>query len=170
VLDDLPMSTDLVQLHFEVESFLVREADILDAWRLNDWLELFTADAVYVMPATDHPDGDPARDLCLVYDDMGRLNDRVASLLGPAAHAERPLSRTRRMVSNFRIDEVSEQGIRVRANFIIHRSRRGSVNVYFGEYRHHLVRDDDGRLRFKQRVAVIDTDTLRVQTKISIIV
>ena len=39
----------------EVEDFLFEEADLLDEWRLPEWLELFTDDASYYVPATDLP-------------------------------------------------------------------------------------------------------------------
>ncbi|HEX6438276.1 MAG TPA: aromatic-ring-hydroxylating dioxygenase subunit beta, partial [Candidatus Binatia bacterium] len=46
-----------------VEEFLYQEAALLDAWRLDEWLALFTADGRYFMPTTDLPDGDPRKDL-----------------------------------------------------------------------------------------------------------
>jgi len=36
-----------------VEDFLYREAALLDDWRLDDWLELFTEDCRYAVPATE---------------------------------------------------------------------------------------------------------------------
>ena len=35
-----------------VEEFLYREAALLDAWRLDEWLALFTADGRYLVPTT----------------------------------------------------------------------------------------------------------------------
>lgn len=60
--------------------FLYDEAHLLDEWRLDDWLELFTADARCVVPATDLPEGDPDKDLVLIDDDLGRLRGRVERL------------------------------------------------------------------------------------------
>ena len=39
----------------DVEDFLFAEAELLDEWRLPEWLELFTDDAKYYVPATDLP-------------------------------------------------------------------------------------------------------------------
>ena len=39
----------------DVEDFLFAEAELLDEWRLPEWLELFTDDAIYYVPATDLP-------------------------------------------------------------------------------------------------------------------
>ena len=49
----------------EVEDFLFAEAELLDEWRLPEWLELFTDDAIYYVPATDlavdaSPDNNPS--------------------------------------------------------------------------------------------------------------
>src|SRR5881397_4108566 len=90
-------------LRLEVEEFLVEEAAILDEWRLDDWLALFTEDATYVVPSTDVPEGDPSHDLTLIDDDHLRLTWRVNRLKSRHAHREFPWSRTRRHVSNVRI-------------------------------------------------------------------
>ena len=39
----------------DVEDYLFAEAELLDEWRLPEWLELFTDDAIYYVPATPHP-------------------------------------------------------------------------------------------------------------------
>ena len=39
----------------EIEDFLYREAALLDAWQLDDWLELLTDDAQYRVPSNDRP-------------------------------------------------------------------------------------------------------------------
>ena len=46
-----------------VEDFLYQEAALLDEWRLDEWLGLFTVDARYVVPTTDLPEGDPKKEL-----------------------------------------------------------------------------------------------------------
>ena len=38
-----------------VEEFLYHEAALLDAWRLDEWLALFTADGRYMVPTTSTP-------------------------------------------------------------------------------------------------------------------
>ena len=37
-------------LHFDIESFLYKEAELLDERRFDEWLDLFTDDLVYVAP------------------------------------------------------------------------------------------------------------------------
>ena len=44
----------------EIEDFLFHEADLLDNWRLDEWLSLMTEDAAYFVPPNDRPDADHA--------------------------------------------------------------------------------------------------------------
>lgn len=151
-----------------VEDFLYVEADLLDGWRLHEWLALFAPEGRYLVPSTDKPDGDPTRDLFLVQDDRFLLEQRVNSLLTRAAHAEYPHSRTRHLVTNTRASKTEDGHVEVRANFAVFRSRNGAVDTYFGRYVHLLERDGDG-FRFVTRKAVLDLDALRPHGKVSII-
>ena len=47
----------------EVEDLLYHEAFLLDEWRLDDWLALWSPNAEYVIPTNDNPAADPDRDL-----------------------------------------------------------------------------------------------------------
>jgi p-cumate 2,3-dioxygenase beta subunit len=152
-----------------VERFLYEEAELLDQWRLHEWLELFTAEGRYVVPATDRPDGDPTRDLALVHDDRFLVEQRVNSLLTRAAHAEYPHSRTRRLITNVRVLPGEDARLDVFANFAVYRVRSGALDTYVGQYRHVIEPDEDGGFRFVVRKAVLDLDALRPHGKVSII-
>src|SRR4026208_1005119 len=93
-----------------VEEFLYHEAALLDAWRLDEGLALFTPDGRYLGATTDLPGGDPQKDLVFIDDDMVRLRARVERLKSRHGHREYPSSRTRRFVTNIRIKE-EEGGI-----------------------------------------------------------
>lgn len=155
-------------LRQEIEEFLYAEAEMLDQWRLLEWLELFVLDCHYTVPSTDKPDGDPRRNLVLIHDDRFMLEQRARSLLTRGAHAEYPHSRTRRIVGNVRASEAGNGIIRVSANFVVNRSRRGHIDTYMGHYEHEMVRED-GLLRFVVRKAVLDMDALSPHGKVSII-
>jgi p-cumate 2,3-dioxygenase subunit beta len=157
-----------VALKNEIEAFLFEEAELLDTWRLHEWLDLFSGEARYLVPATDLPDGDPSNDLFLVQDDRFLLEQRVNSLLTRAAHAEYPHSSTRRLITNVRAGLNEDGHVSVSANFAVYRSRNGAFDTYVGHYRHLLERDGD-RLRFLIRKSVLDLDALRPQGKVSII-
>ena len=40
----------------EVEDLLYHEAALIDAWRMDEWVELWTEDAQYIVPTNDNPD------------------------------------------------------------------------------------------------------------------
>jgi len=152
-----------------VEQFLYADAELLDQWRLHEWLATFRSDARYLVPSTDLPDGDPAQDLFLVQDDRFLLEQRVNSLLTRAAHAEYPHSRTRRMITNIRVVDEGDDQLRVTANFTIFRIRSGVLDTYVGQYRHLLVRDSEHGYVFVERRSVLDLAALRPQGKVSIL-
>jgi p-cumate 2,3-dioxygenase beta subunit len=163
------MMSDLSSFsHREVEAFIFDEAALLDAWRLDEWLMLFTEDAQYVVPTTDLPEGDPRCDLVFIDDNLTRLQGRVTRLKSRHAHREYPSSRTRRHISNVRITSVTDGEVSVEASFIIYRFRGGSSEPFVGKYDYRLVRFDD-RLKIRYRRATLDNETLREQGAVSII-
>jgi p-cumate 2,3-dioxygenase beta subunit len=150
----------------EIEDFLFHEAALLDAWKLDEWLELLTEDALYRVPSNDARDGDPAQTLFLVADDMARIRGRVARLKDPQAHAEFPHSRTRRLITNVRIMNGAPSAlgegheIRVEANFAVYRFRRDErISAFVGRYRYRL-RLVDAKLRIALREAILDSEEL----------
>ena len=152
----------------DAEDFLIKEAALLDAWKLEEWAELFTADGEYLVPATDDPDGKPGASLFLIYDDRHRLGERAKRLLKKTAHAEAPHSRTRHMTSNVVVGKGDNGAIPVSCNFVVFRSRMEVTNIYPGHAEYLLVRSNEG-LRIKSKKAVLDVDALRPHGKISII-
>jgi p-cumate 2,3-dioxygenase beta subunit len=42
----------------EIEAFLIHEAELLDEWRLEEWLGLMAPEARYLVPPLDAPDAD----------------------------------------------------------------------------------------------------------------
>jgi p-cumate 2,3-dioxygenase beta subunit len=142
-----------------LEQLLYQEAELIDDWKLNEWLGLFADSASYVIPATNI-NADAAMALALVSDDRKRLEGRVRRLLSTHAHANNPRPRTRHVVSNVRAEEVAEGRWRVRANFIIYSMRNRRTNLYMGEYRYIVGSDGDGRLLIHEKRAVLDMETL----------
>jgi p-cumate 2,3-dioxygenase subunit beta len=154
-------------LRESVEEFLYQEAALLDAWRLDEWLALFTADGRYLVPTTDLPDGDPRKDLVFVDDDMVRLRARVERLKSRHGHREYPSSRTRRFISNIRI-KVEDGAIVATSSFLVYRFRMGESSPYVGCYEHRLKRVD-GELKILHRKAVLDLEALSEHGAVSII-
>ncbi|MEA2212373.1 MAG: p-cumate 2,3-dioxygenase subunit beta [Solirubrobacteraceae bacterium] len=151
----------------EVEDFLFHEAELLDRWRLEQWLALFTADCRYVVPATDLPDGDPRVTLGLVDDDLTRLRGRVERLNSAKAYREFPWSRTRRLVTNVRVSGAADE-LRVTAAFAIYRYRKGDEQVLVGSYDYRLIATIEG-LRIREKRSTLAAEALRPHGTVSII-
>jgi p-cumate 2,3-dioxygenase beta subunit len=152
----------------DVEDFLYAEAALLDEWRLEEWLDLFTIDCVYEIPAPDRADEDPADTFSLIHDLRPMLEQRVIRLKKPTAHAEFPHSRTRRLITNTRILSRSSGAVHVGANFAVFRSRGGNEVTYVGRYEYELVFLHDS-WKIRHRKAILDQEVLDPHGKISII-
>ena len=159
-------SPDLVR---EVESFLVYDSELLDSWRLEEWLELFTPDARYLVPTTDRPNGDPRDDLFFVRDDYFLLSERVRSVTNGTAWAEAPRSTTHRMISNVRALERDDGVIEVKANLLVHRSSAGVLNAYPAHLTLHLVRGGRAGFEIVLRKSVLAMEQLRPHGRLSIL-
>lgn len=157
-------------LRLAVEHFLFEEAALLDAWNLDAWLRLFTEDGQYIVPTTDLPDGDPARDLVFIDDNLVRLRGRVTRLLSRFAHREYPTSRTRRLITNVRLTRIEAAELDVEASFAVYRSRSEVIAPYVGRYRYTLARSGDGGFRIRYRRAELAMERLSDHGAISIIV
>ncbi len=153
----------------EVEDLLYREAELLDAWKLDEWMTLLTEDAAYYVPPNDKPDADHRFTLFTIADDMVRLRERVIRLKDPNCHAEYPPSRTRRLITNVRVVGTEGDAILVAANFIVHRFRRGGAHQEFvGRYRQRL-RRVGGSLKIAERRAILDAEELGALGSVSFI-
>ena len=155
----------------EAEEFLVNEAEILDDWRLPEWPKLYTRDARYEVcgPAainamTDNPDSH----LFLVADRIDRIEGRANRLMKPTAHAEYPHSKTRHLVSNFRVNPGENGETKVRANFAVFRSKEDNQTVYMGEYHYILVREN-GEIKIRTKRCILDLNSLSNQGRLTII-
>ena len=109
------------ELRAEIENSLFEEAELLDSWRLNEWVELFTEDAISQVPALDDPSREPAQSVFLVADDLARIRSLVRQVMGESAWAENPRSQTCRLITNVRITSVDGGTITATANFLVHR-------------------------------------------------
>src|SRR6202048_3614245 len=136
--EESSMSAIALPSRQEIEDFLYREAALLDEWRLEEWLEMLTDDAIYQVPSTDAPEGDERNTLYIIADDALRIRSRVKQLLGKSAWAESPHSRTRRMITNVRVPGADGDSIAVTANFAVHRMRYETVDTYVGRYDYRL--------------------------------
>lgn len=141
----------------QVEQFIYHEADLMDEHRYDEWLALWTDDALYWVPS-GRDDIDPKREISLIYDDRVRLQVRITRLKSGFAHAQEPKSRMRRVVSNIVTKEVENGDIVVFSNFLLIELRRGKQDTFAGRTVHRL-RPDNGSFRLaSKKVLLVNND------------
>jgi p-cumate 2,3-dioxygenase subunit beta len=153
----------------EVEDLLYTEAYLLDEWRMDDWLGLWTEDAEYVVPTNDNPEADPDLDLMYINHDFRLLKGLVVRLNSVHAHREYPWSRTRHLVSNVRVLGEDEDGVvHADAAFTVWRFRNQDRDCFVGRSDLRLRRTEEG-LRLKGKWITLDAWTLAPYGAISIV-
>src|ERR1700759_19182 len=87
-----------------VEDFLYMEARLLDNRQFEEWMDLFTDDALYWVPA-GRDDIDPSRHVSIIHDDKTAMAVRIKRLRSGHAYAQDPASRVHRLISNVEFNE-----------------------------------------------------------------
>ncbi|MDO8185990.1 aromatic-ring-hydroxylating dioxygenase subunit beta [Conexibacter sp. JD483] len=123
-----------------VAAFLYREAELLDGYELEAWLELYAPDATYWIPQGGR-ETDPRFDVQLMLDDRRRLRERVLRINGGHAYSQDPRSSTVHLVGNVRIAGEEEGALDVRSVQLITELRKGRQLLYSAHVRHLLVPD-----------------------------
>jgi 3-phenylpropionate/cinnamic acid dioxygenase small subunit len=86
-----------------VVEFVYKEARLADEARYAEWLELWTDDGVYWVPATTDPGADPDKHLSHIYDNRGRIETRIKLLQTGHRYSQEPASLMRRLISNIEV-------------------------------------------------------------------
>ena len=142
----------------EIENLLYTEARLLDERRFDEWLDLFTDDAIYWIPAGGEAP-DPKRHVSLIYDDRTRLGQRVERLRGGFAHSQEPPSRVYRMVGNVEVGEQGAHEVTVYSVLALFEVRYGKQNVYAARCTYRLRRPDGAKWRIAlKRVDLVNRD------------
>jgi benzoate/toluate 1,2-dioxygenase beta subunit len=142
----------------ELVGVVHREAELLDEWRLAEWLQLWADEAIYWIPAGPDPGShDPMRDVSIAYDDRRRLEERVARLESGAAHAQDPRSRVLHLITNVRVLSSTDATAELRSNFALFESRLGRDRTYAGVLDHTLVRSNGTWLISRKKVSLIQS-------------
>lgn len=154
-----------------VEEFVYREAFLLDAWRLEEWIGLFTEDCRYEVTPTSSEDPwniERHTTLFLIGDNRERLEQRVIRLGKKTAHVEFPKSKTRHLYTNVLVEADDGETVTAFANFCTFRTKNKITTQYPGSMRYLLSRTPDG-FKIKAKRVVLDLEALIPQGKVSII-
>lgn len=106
-----------------VQDLILREAQLLDEMRLDDWLALYTDDATYWVPIDEKVD--PLKDSSIIYDNRLRLAMRVEQIMRQNRVAQSPMSNTLRMVSNISVEAIDEQSAAASYGMLLTEVRSG---------------------------------------------
>jgi len=146
-----------LQLIRAVERFLYREADLMDSHRYDDWFALWDEELRYWVPC-NADDIDPARQVSLIYDNRGQLEDRLYRLKGRHAHAQRPRSRLMRAISNVIVESADSEIVKARSQFVLGEVRLDRQIVWLGRSLHTLVRRGDNFMIREKTVLLLNND------------
>ncbi len=141
-------------IRLEIEDFLWEEADLLDDFQYEEWLDLLTDDLVYWMPIRRNV---PSREmenefiregpaLTWYSDDKPTLVKRVSQIRTHVHWADEPYSRVTHLVSNIRIlGWNSPDDVKVGCRFLFYRNRHeDEESTFIGKRVDTLRRTEDG--------------------------
>ncbi|MDG2303245.1 MAG: aromatic-ring-hydroxylating dioxygenase subunit beta [Candidatus Binatia bacterium] len=171
------------ELQFQVEQFYYCEARLLDGRQYRTWLSSCSEEVRYVMPARGNPQvdntmrgqeemisidrelegvesgGAPYREESYLH-----LSMRVDRAFKPNSWSENPPARTRRIIGNVEIVEVSESRLSALSNFHLYYARPSSESfLYSGQRRDVLLREGDG-FKLASREIVMDLANIEYPT------
>jgi 3-phenylpropionate/cinnamic acid dioxygenase small subunit len=139
-----------------ISAFLFHEAELLDGRRFEEWLALYTDDAIYWIPQGEETDH--THHVSIAYDDRRRLHERVVRLASGFAFSQDPPSRTCHVVGNVRVVGEVDGDLDVRSNLMLAEMRRGAQRVYAGDVSHRLVPTGESFMVRAKTVRLINSD------------
>jgi benzoate/toluate 1,2-dioxygenase beta subunit/2,4,5-trichlorophenoxyacetic acid oxygenase 2 len=156
------MRAEQLQREATVVRLIETEARYLDRRLWDEWLELYTDDAVYWMPAW-RDDGemtqDPDRELSLIYyESRKRLEERVWRARSGLAVSSTPLVRTMHTVSNIAVETGDTDQASASANWSVHvyDPRPRSSSVFFGLYDFEFAQQSGDWLISRKKITLLN--------------
>ena len=142
-----------------IERLLYKEASFLDRPDLDRWIELYTDDGTYWMPAIEDQE-DPLNHISLFYDDRVLMEVRRRNFVHPRAASKDYKVRSSHIISNIQVTEMDEKtgDCTVTSNFHCFVYYRDEQMPFAGTYTHELVRDGDSYKIRHKRVDLINCD------------
>ena len=143
----------------EIEQFLYHEASFLDRPDLDSWIDLYTADGTYWMPAIPDQE-DPENHISLFYDDRVLMEVRRRNFVHPAAASKDYAVRASHIISNVQVTDLEKEtgNCTVTSNFQCFLYYRDRQTPYAGTYTHELVRAGESYKIKSKRVDIINCD------------
>jgi len=140
---------------------VIFEGACLDNKDWDNWINLYTEDATYWIPAWDEEHtttNDPQKEISLIYyGSRAGLEDRVFRIRTGASLASTPLPRTCHMNTNFRFESSGDSEVMVHSSWQTLSYRLKKVTSYFG-LQQHLLKEINGQLKIRQRKIILHND------------
>ena len=142
----------------QVEQFLYKEASFLDNPDLDSWIELYSEDGTYWMPAAPDQE-DPINHISHFYDDRVMMEIRRRNFVHPRASSKDYEVRSSHIISNVQATGTNDNGdMIVTSNFQAMMYYRNEQRVFAGTYEHHLRPEGDSFLISHKRVNLLNCD------------
>ncbi len=163
-----PPTVEDLLLRYEIEQFLLHEAELLDRREFEAWLDLLAEDLRYWMPITrNRPFGDwdnehtrEGKDLNWFDEGKFELEQRVKQIMTGRHWAEEPISRTTHMVSNIQVAAANSNEVAAKCRFLIYRNRTETETDIFVGKREDTLRRNGAGWRIARRRIYLDQNTL----------
>lgn len=144
----------------KLEDLVYREALLLDEKKYDEWMNLFTEDGYYWVPARpDQPN--PYEEISIFFDDRRFMETRYRRLRHPRLHSQIPPSRSVHLVSNVRPepDAPADADYLVSSSMIMLEYRPNKEQQMFGGRCLHAVRSVGSDLRIAwKKVMLLNCD------------
>lgn len=145
-------------LMLEVQALYTAYADLIDEGPISEWPSLFIETALYKIVTRENlaRGWDLGLMLC---ESRGGIEDRAYAIEHLSLTIPR---RVRHLISGFALTTNADGSFAVTANFAVFETIEGRVTTTFasGRYRDIVVREADGKLRFKEKISVCDAATI----------
>ena len=132
--------------------FLYAQSEMLDRQQWQAYIDLFTDDGVYWMPALPEQtewQGSPS----IFAEDKLMMAVRMGRITHPNAWSQSPMWATNHVIGNISIESETTRQVVVRSRFHMMELRRDNVRHFGGAYRHTLVKAGKG---FKIKLQRVD--------------
>ena len=161
------MNTTVLETGFDVravEKFLIHEARLLDERRFEEWMDLFTADGYYWVPARPEQNN-PWSEVSLIFDDREIMQNRIQRLRHKQVYAQLPHSRAVRQVANVELDETNADAgeLTARSTFFMFEHRptlpQPIERIFAGHCFHRLLVEDERFRIVSKKVVLANCDS-----------
>jgi salicylate 5-hydroxylase small subunit len=146
-----------VEERLRIEDLYAAYAACLDDARFAEWPDFFTDDCVYrIVPRENYDRGLPLATLS--FESKGMLRDRVYAVTETLFHE--PYYQ-RHLISGLLVRADDDAGFRVQANYVVIRTKKGALSEVYnaGRYVDRVV-DENGALRFREKLCVFDSELI----------